>query len=108
VGVEVLAEPEVASIEDRTLPAVPDSVLQPPHALETTAEDRICRSPIAGMVVSVEVSPHQRLRRNDPVVVIEAMKMLNTVGAPMEGLVEEILVRPGETVKSGQVLCHLS
>ncbi|MGO9256266.1 MAG: acetyl-CoA carboxylase biotin carboxyl carrier protein subunit [Bryobacteraceae bacterium] len=108
VAVEVLAEPEAAWVQDLPLAAVPESVLQPPRPLDIRPEDKICRSPIAGMVVSVEASPRQWVRQDDPVVTIEAMKMQNTIGAPVEGVVEEILVKPGEAVRTGQVLCKLS
>ncbi|HTX37730.1 MAG TPA: biotin/lipoyl-containing protein [Bryobacteraceae bacterium] len=108
VGVEVLAETEAAWMEDFPPAAVPDSVLQPPRPLDTRPEDRICRSPIAGLVAAVEVFPRQRVRQDDPLVTIEAMKMLNTIGAPMSGVIEEVLVKRGDAVKSGQVLCTLS
>jgi len=71
-------------------------------------EDKICRSPIAGLVVAIAALPQQRIRQNDPLVTIEAMKMQNTIGAPLDGVVEEVLVRAGEAVKSGQVLFTLA
>ena len=108
VGVEVLPEPDTAASQDLPPDVVPESVLQPPRLLDTRPQDKICRSPIAGMVVSVQVLPGQRIERDDPLVTIEAMKMQNTVGAPMEGTVEEVLVKAGEIVKSGQVLCTLA
>jgi biotin carboxyl carrier protein len=108
VAVEILPEPEAAWSLNEPLAAVPESVLEPPHPLDTMPEDKICRSPIAGVVISIEVSPRQRIRQNDPVATIEAMKMQNTIGAPLDGVVEEVLVRLGETVKTGQILCTLS
>jgi len=108
VAVEVLPEPEAASPQEDLLAAVPESVLQPPHLPDTRPDDMICRSPIAGVVVSIAASPRQRIRQEDPVVIIEAMKMQNTIGAPVDGVVEEVLVKLGENVKSGQVLCTLS
>ncbi|MBZ5724398.1 MAG: acetyl-CoA carboxylase biotin carboxyl carrier protein subunit [Acidobacteriia bacterium] len=107
VAVEVLAEPEAAPHAEDPLAAVPESVLQPPHLPDTRPEDRICRSPIAGMVVAITVAPRQRVRQNDPLLTIEAMKMQTSIGAPVAGVVEEILVKAGEAVKSGQVLCRL-
>lgn len=108
VAVELLPEPEAAGPQDDPLAEVPESVLEPPHLPDTMPEDKICRSPIAGMVVSIEVAPRQRIRQDDPVATIEAMKMQNTIGAPLEGVVEEVLVKLGETVKTGQILCTLS
>jgi methylmalonyl-CoA carboxyltransferase small subunit len=108
VAVELLPEPENAWPQDDPPAAVPESVLEPPHLPDLMPEDKICRSPIAGVVISIEASPRQRIRQGDPVATIEAMKMQNTIGAPVEGVVEEVLVRLGETVKSGQILCKLS
>jgi biotin carboxyl carrier protein len=108
VAVEVLPEPEAVTEPDDTPLAVPASVLQPPHRPDIMPDDKICRSPIAGIVVAVAVVPRQKIRQDEPVAVIDAMKMQNTIGAPVDGVVEEVLVRLGETVKSGQVLCRLA
>jgi methylmalonyl-CoA carboxyltransferase small subunit len=108
VAVELLTEPEAPWPPLDPLPAVPESVLDPPHLLDTMPEDKICRSPIAGVVVSIQASPRQRIRQDDPMVTIEAMKMQNTIGAPLDGVVEEVLVSLGDAVQSGQILCKLS
>jgi biotin carboxyl carrier protein len=107
VAVEMLAETEAAWEQDLALAAVPESVLQPPHRANNRPEDKICRSPIAGMVVAIQAAPHQRVRQGDPLVVIEAMKMQNTIAAPLAGVVEQVLVKPGDPVKPGQVLCTI-
>lgn len=105
---ELVPESEAPSPKSDPLPLVPESVLQPPHLPDTLPEDKICRSPIAGLVVAIAALPQQRIRQNDPLVTIEAMKMQNTIGAPLDGVVEEVLVRAGEAVKSGQVLFTLA
>jgi biotin carboxyl carrier protein len=108
VGVEILPEPQAGEAEDPRLDVMPESVLKPPHPVDTRPQDKICRSPIAGMVVSVHVLPGQFIRRDEPMITIEAMKMQNIVGAPMDGAVEEVLVKAGEIVKTSQVLCTLA
>ena len=108
VAVEVLPETEAEPASEEAPESVPLSVLQPPRADDTMAEDKICRSPIAGMIVAVKVSANQWVRQDEPVAIIEARKMQNAIGAPLEGLVEEILVKAGETVKPGQMICKLS
>ena len=107
VNVEVLPDAEPVPVIDESLAEVPDSVLQPPHPLDIMPEDKICHSPIAGLVVSVAAVPGQLIRQDEPVLTIEAMKMQNTIGAPMDGVVGEILVKRGEAVKTGQVLFTL-
>ena len=86
---------------------IPSSLMRPAPAPDTRAEDKVCRSPIAGVVVSVAASIRQRMRQDDPVLVIEAMKMQTTIGAPVEGVVDAIHVVPGQAVKPGQALCTL-
>jgi biotin carboxyl carrier protein len=107
VEVEVL--PDAASVPAETEePRVPETVLSPPPPADIRPEDRICRSPIAGVVVYVVAALDQPIRQNDPVVVIEAMKMQTAIGAPVDGTVRELHVSPGETVKPGQPLCTLA
>lgn len=108
VAVEVLPEGEPVWEGEEPPMGIPESVLQPPHPLDTLPEDKICHSPIAGVVVAVMAKPGQVIQQNEPVAAIEAMKMQNTIGAPMDGIVEEVLVKVGEAVKTGQVLCRLS
>lgn len=108
VVVEVLPEPEAAALPEEPLEAVPESVLEPPRLPDIRPDDQICRSPIAGIVTAIAVSPGQRVRQDDPVAIIDAMKMQNTIGAPVDGVVEEILVKLGQAVTSGQALCRLA
>lgn len=45
-------------------------------------EDKLCRSPLAGIVVQVPVAAGQQLQVNDLMVVLEAMKMETAITAP--------------------------
>ncbi|HEY2017425.1 MAG TPA: acetyl-CoA carboxylase biotin carboxyl carrier protein subunit [Bryobacteraceae bacterium] len=107
VEVEVLPDVSDQADEDRGL-EIPDSVLLPPLLPDTRDVDKICRSPIAGAIVSVEVRVGMRVHKEDPVAIIDAMKMETMVGAPVDGIVEEISVTKGDAVKPGQVICRLS
>lgn len=107
VDVEVLPDCAPDQPEGEVEMAIPDSVLLPPLLPDTMEKDKICRSPLAGSIVSVAATVGRYLRQDDPVAIIEAMKMQTTVGAPVEGLVEEVAVAPGDSVKPGQMLCRL-
>nr|VFK30516.1 MAG: Biotin-requiring enzyme [Candidatus Kentron sp. MB] len=61
-------------------------------------------SPLAGIVVSVEVNVGQQVNAGDVVVIIEAMKMKTKVTAHKSGNVANIAVKPGDGVTAGQVL----
>ena len=67
-------------------------------------EAKLCRSPLAGIVVQVPVAPGQQLQVNDLMVVLEAMKMETAITAPVEGKLKSVNVTPGESVKANQVL----
>ena len=59
-------------------------------------------SEIPGTVFKIEVEAGDEVAEDDPVVVLESMKMEIPVGAPSAGRVSEILVEEGEAVEEGQ------
>lgn len=61
-------------------------------------------SPLAGVVVAIEVANGQVVAAGDRVAVIEAMKMKTVVTAHKAGTVTEITVKPGDSVDAGQAL----
>jgi biotin carboxyl carrier protein len=86
--------------------AIPKAVLRPrpPHRLP---EDDVCRSPIAGKIVAVMGASGNRVRRNEAVLLIEAMKMEIPIGPAVDGTVGAIHVQAGDSVKVGQALFDL-
>jgi methylmalonyl-CoA carboxyltransferase 1.3S subunit len=72
-----------------------------------TDESKVCRSPIAGVVIRVNCQEGQKLQPNDLLIVLEAMKMETNVTAPVAGKVKSIKVDPGDPVQGGQVLVEL-
>ena len=105
VDVEVLPEDAEAVVDDAA--GFPDDLVMPPPPLDTRPEDRICRSPIAGLVIAVGVAVGQRVRKDEPIATLEAMKMQVPIGAPLDGTVQEVQVNEGDAVLPGQVLCTL-
>jgi methylmalonyl-CoA carboxyltransferase small subunit len=67
-------------------------------------EEKVCRSPISGIVVRVTVQVGQQIQVGDGVLVLEAMKMETDITAPVAGKVSKITVNVGDSVKGGQVL----
>ncbi len=61
-------------------------------------------SPIAGVVHDLKVKVGDKVKENQPVVVIEAMKMNTNISSPVNGTVKEIMVKAGDPVQQGQVL----
>ncbi len=61
-------------------------------------------SPVPGTVAAVEVQPGQHVAEGQTLVILEAMKMEHRVAADAAGVVDEVLVRPGQSVDAHQVL----
>jgi methylmalonyl-CoA carboxyltransferase 1.3S subunit len=113
VEVEVAEDDDHPQVLDnRPTPAattIQSVVLRTPHKSGSSqeADDReakLCRSPLAGIVVHVPVTVGQYLKVNDLMVLLEAMKMETAVTAPVEGKLKSVNVAPGESVMANQVL----
>ena len=61
-------------------------------------------APMPGRVVRLLVKAGDQVELRQGVVVIEAMKMENELGAPKAGRVKDILVAEGQSVEAGRVL----
>jgi acyl-CoA carboxylase subunit alpha len=64
-------------------------------------------APMPGLVLRVLVEPGARVTAGQPLLVLEAMKMEQTVSAPADGVVAELRAKAGEQVSTGQVLAVL-
>lgn len=65
------------------------------------------RAPMAGLVLRLQISAGQELAAGDPVLVLDAMKMENSIRSPHAGVVAELAVREGETVLTGALLAKI-
>ncbi len=60
--------------------------------------------PVVGQIVSVSVKVGDKIKEDDQVAVLEAMKMEMPVVAPVTGTVKEICVAPGQEVEAEAVI----
>ncbi|MDB5948285.1 MAG: 3-methylcrotonyl-CoA carboxylase, partial [Massilia sp.] len=74
------------------------------HAGEAEAVGGRLTAPMPGKVVAVLASKGQQVKKGDPLVIMEAMKMEHTIAAPGDGVVEEILYDVGDQVADGAPL----
>ncbi|MFC0135896.1 3-methylcrotonyl-CoA carboxylase [Massilia eurypsychrophila] len=74
------------------------------HAGELETAGGRLTAPMPGKVVAVLASKGQQVKKGDPLVIMEAMKMEHTIAAPADGLVEEILYQVGDQVADGAPL----
>jgi len=90
------------------LTQVPSTAPPAQKTSETVAdESKVCRSPMAGVVVRVSAQVGQQIQANDVLLVLEAMKMETVVTSPRDGKISKVNVNAGDPVQGGQVLVEL-
>ena len=100
---EVLPEngnrPEIGQEANESKPVV--AVPQPGIQIGNTDE---LTAPLPGTIIEFFVKPGDEIEVGKVVVVIEAMKMKNSIRSTRAGRVAELLVSPGQTVAHKQIL----
>lgn len=81
---------------------------RPPASTDLSADDTLVAAPIPGVVLRYEVEVGQTVAEGDAVVVLEAMKMENTLPAPASGTVKALLADLGATVAKDAPLAVIS
>ncbi|MEN9661286.1 MAG: hypothetical protein RL324_235 [Verrucomicrobiota bacterium] len=71
------------------------------------ADETQIAAPIPGLIAALSVSVGTKVARGDKLLMMEAMKMQNTVYAPCDGVVAELHVALGDTVESKDLLIKL-
>ena len=64
-------------------------------------------APMVGKVVKILVEQGQQVTEDEPVLMLEAMKVEMPVVAPEDGTVSAIKVKEGDTVEGDQLLVEL-
>jgi biotin carboxyl carrier protein len=62
---------------------------------------------MVGKIVSVSVKVGDKIKEDDQVAVLEAMKMEMPVVAPITGTVKEVRVAPGQEVEAEAVIAMI-
>jgi urea carboxylase len=65
-------------------------------------------SPISGAVWKCEVEAGYVVKEDQNIVILEAMKMEMNVPSPVEGTLEKLFVKSGQTVQAGQCLGYIT
>ena len=70
-------------------------------------DPRIIKALIPGVAAEIDTQVGKSVRQGDTLMILEAMKMLNRIKAPLDGVVKAIRVASGEKVTKGQVLIEI-
>ena len=66
------------------------------------------RAPMPGLVRQVNVQVGDQVDSGDALFILEAMKMENVLKSPVNGIVSDLFVKPGESVEKNQILLSFS
>ncbi|MDP9647468.1 acetyl/propionyl/methylcrotonyl-CoA carboxylase subunit alpha [Paraburkholderia caledonica] len=77
------------------------------HAADAEHGEGRLTAPMPGKVIAVLVEPGAVVEKGTPLIVMEAMKMEHTIGAPAAGTVSEVLYAVGDQVADGAQLLVL-
>ncbi|MBN1454495.1 MAG: hypothetical protein JW963_25985 [Anaerolineales bacterium] len=112
---DINKRPIVAVVDGETFEIHPETELgaspafepAPVKAIESSAQiisGKVLLAPLPGTVTEIFVLPGAQVEAGQPVCVIEAMKMKNTIHADRSGTIASVSVSPGQSVKHKQVL----
>jgi biotin carboxyl carrier protein len=93
-----LPEPSSSTIQSSVLPTAKIA------ASSNFDESRVCRTPLAGVISRIHVTPGQHVEANELLLVLEAMKMEIKIPAERAGTIESVEVAPGDAVRPNQIL----
>ncbi len=62
------------------------------------------KAPMPGLIIDIKVTAGDVVKKGDPLLILEAMKMENVLKSPGDGKVQAIVVKKGDSVEKNQVL----
>ncbi len=78
-----------------------------PPAVKRTISGKI-KSALPGQIQAVLVEEGEKVRKGQPVLILESMKMENEIIAPKNGIVKRIAVTSGQSVMKGHILIEIA
>lgn len=102
----VAAPPKAPAARPAPQAAAPQAQKAAPAAAKAAGAGTLL-SPMPGLVISYHVKVGDLLKKGDPVLVLEAMKMQNVLYAPMDGKVKNLPNPAGASVAKDALLCEI-
>ena len=115
--VEVNGVPYKVELDDKTAAVKTVSAPKPSAAPRTASGEKVIASrpaaagagtpvkaPLPGVVLNINVNVGDTVKASDSIVVLEAMKMENSIQAGRDGVITSIDVKQGDSVLEGTTL----
>ncbi len=98
------AAPAIAPATPTPVAAAPTPAPAEPVAKPAVVGGTPIEAPMPGMIIRYEVKEGDTVNKGDVVLILEAMKMENSITAPSAGTVHSISFKNGDSVKKGDTL----
>ncbi len=66
------------------------------------------KAPMPGLIIDLKVKDGDEVKQNDPLLILEAMKMENVIKAPGDAIVKTVKIKKGDSVEKNQILIEFS
>ena len=64
------------------------------------------KAPMPGLILEILIKEGTEVKKGDPIMILEAMKMENILKSPGDGVVKKIVVEKGDSVEKNQILIN--
>lgn len=78
-----------------------------PKRTELVSDSDSIVAPIPGTIIDIKVKTGDNIQANQPIMIIEAMKMESEISSEKAGSVKAIHVNKGDSVQEGQILIEI-
>ena len=99
------AAPPAAPTPPRAAAAAPAA---PAAAPAIAAGDTPLSAPMPGKVTEILKKAGDKVGKGETILLLEAMKMQNEIGAPVSGTIKSLHVSRGQAVKAGEIMAVIS
>lgn len=104
---EVELESEVKTSKTPTLIRTEVRPTQKVEPLTTSASVKKITAPLPGVIMKLLVKEGDEVKTGDPLLILEAMKMENTILAEASGKIQSIKIQPNGSVLQGDLLMEI-
>ncbi len=78
--------------------------------MDSTASTKVnsIKAPMPGLIIDLKVNVGDEVKQNDPLLILEAMKMENVIKSPGDAVVKSVKIKKGDSVEKNQILIEFS
>lgn len=101
---EVKAAAPVVTAPKAAAPKPAAPAPKPAASAAAPGSGKALKAPLPGVITEIKAAVGQAVKKGETVVVLEAMKMQNNIGAECDGTITSVCVNKGDSVLEGAVL----